>query len=88
LTGYALSPQGWAKKGLEVRRDGVTRSAFELLRNSGISVGRLKGVLGGLEGLGEAVLERVEIEGAFGFSLGRLTVGLGDGADMDVRRPV
>jgi hypothetical protein len=60
LTSYAQSPQGWVKKGLEVRQDGVVRCAFELFSISGISVGRL-------EGFGEGVLERVEIEGAFVF---------------------
>jgi hypothetical protein len=47
----------WAKKGLEVRRDGVMGSAFELLRLSVISVGHLSGCAWGLEGFPEGVGE-------------------------------
>ncbi|KAF8509790.1 glucose inhibited division protein A-domain-containing protein [Gautieria morchelliformis] len=71
LQGCSLSPQaglffgGWSAKGFDVHRDGIFRSAFDMLRHPHISTADLMVVFPGLADVDPAMLTRIDIEGSY-----------------------
>ncbi|KDQ52500.1 hypothetical protein JAAARDRAFT_198147 [Jaapia argillacea MUCL 33604] len=66
MNSFNLSPQGWASHGFDVRRDGVLRSALDMLRNPNITMDRLKLAIPELNEVPAQVLSRIEIDGRYG----------------------
>ena len=65
VRGLSLTPSQAVRHGLAVNRDGVRRSAADLLRLPGIDVGRLAAVWPELGGLPPAVREQLEIDARY-----------------------
>ncbi|KAF9220588.1 GIDA-domain-containing protein [Gyrodon lividus] len=67
LNSAVLSPQGWERYGFEVTRDGVMRSAFELLRNPVITIDTLirSGAVPGLAELKPHIKSRISIDATY-----------------------
>ncbi|KAG9083824.1 Mitochondrial Translation Optimization, partial [Ceratobasidium sp. 392] len=65
LEGAVHSPQKWESYGFDVRRDGVSRSGLDILRNPGMTCARLARAIPELEKLDPKVLARVDIEGQY-----------------------
>ncbi len=65
------SPTVLGRAGLEVNRDGVVRSAFDVLGYPGIDLVRLAQVWPGLGGFASDVAEQLEIEARYAGYLGR-----------------
>lgn len=71
LKGYSLSPQRWSSKGFEVHRDGVSRSAFDMLRQPSVSLESLMTLFSELEKISPRLRLRAEIEGRYASHLRR-----------------
>ncbi|KAF8871835.1 glucose inhibited division protein A-domain-containing protein [Infundibulicybe gibba] len=71
LKSISLSPQGWATHGFDVQRDGVPRSAFEMLRYPGITTSSLKAAVPLLADIDPQVLLRIDIDGQYSAHLFR-----------------
>ncbi|KAK2462400.1 hypothetical protein APHAL10511_005706 [Amanita phalloides] len=65
LKSVSLSPQNWISYGFSVQRDGIPRSAYDLLRYPGVTMPKLFPVMPGLAGVDRLVLARVQIEGRY-----------------------
>jgi len=65
LKDYTLSPQGWSAKGIEVHRDGVFRSAFDILRQPDITLRSLILMFPDIEKIDPSLIGRIEIEGTY-----------------------
>lgn len=65
LEGAAASPSVLAKHGIEINRDGVTRSAFELLNRSGVDMGQLATMWPELGEMDAATAAQLEIEALY-----------------------
>ncbi|SGY30821.1 BQ5605_C002g01184 [Microbotryum silenes-dioicae] len=65
MENFILPPEYWNIRGFDVRRDGIRRSAFDLLHYKGVDVTRLEGVVPGLDGLDPKLKERIYIEGLY-----------------------
>jgi tRNA uridine 5-carboxymethylaminomethyl modification enzyme len=61
----ALTPPGLAKHGLPVTRDGVPRTAFEILGRPGMTLARLAQIWPELQGLHPDIAEQLEIEARY-----------------------
>ncbi|KDQ08569.1 hypothetical protein BOTBODRAFT_37859 [Botryobasidium botryosum FD-172 SS1] len=67
VIGWKLTPQGWAAKGIEVKRDGISRSVFDLLKNPLMSLPELAQAVPeiGLADVDPVLLSRVETEARY-----------------------
>ncbi|PPR05019.1 hypothetical protein CVT24_010212, partial [Panaeolus cyanescens] len=65
LKAKSLSPQGWANHGISVQRDGVMRSAFQILRYPGVTTASLFDLFPQLAGINPQILSRLDIEGQY-----------------------
>ncbi|KXN81258.1 tRNA uridine 5-carboxymethylaminomethyl modification enzyme MnmG [Leucoagaricus sp. SymC.cos] len=70
LESVVLSPQKWISYGFKVQRDGVLRSAYEMLRYPGVNSASLFPVVA-LEKFDPQILTRVEIDGRYSAQLAR-----------------
>ncbi|MGF1608626.1 MAG: tRNA uridine-5-carboxymethylaminomethyl(34) synthesis enzyme MnmG [Kiloniellales bacterium] len=61
----SATPDALAGHGLPVKRDGVRRSAFDLLRHPGVDLARLASIWPELGSLAPAVVEQLEIEAGY-----------------------
>ena len=66
-----MTPDALAAQGVPVNRDGVRRSAFDLLRYPDIGLARLAAIWPDLRGLRKDVAEQIEIEGKYAGYLDR-----------------
>ncbi|KZT30098.1 glucose-inhibited division protein A subfamily [Neolentinus lepideus HHB14362 ss-1] len=66
LKSLNLSPHGWAAYGLNVGRDGIVRSAYDLLSNPLCDLSHLKAAIPELADVDPEILTRVEIDGRYG----------------------
>ncbi len=71
LSGLSLTPTEAARHGIHLNRDGVRRTAFELLSYPGIDLQTLKPVWPELAGLGRFASEQVQIEAKYAVYLDR-----------------
>jgi len=71
LKSVSLSPQNWNSHGFSVQRDGVPRSAYELLRYPGVTIPKLSHVIPELVDIDPLILTRVQIEGHYSAHLFR-----------------
>ncbi|KAF8652580.1 hypothetical protein AX16_004333 [Volvariella volvacea WC 439] len=78
LRSVALSPQGWQTHGFDVQRDGIRRSAFDMLRYPGITTARLLDVVPHLASFDPQILARVDIDGRYHPHLSRQEADLKD----------
>ncbi len=69
--GVSLTPSEAAKHGLTVNRDGVRRTAFELLSHPDINVSRLSGIWPAFAALAPDVAAQLEIDAAYAVYLDR-----------------
>ncbi|KAF8589746.1 glucose-inhibited division protein A subfamily [Ramaria rubella] len=65
LQTFTLSPQGWGTKGFDVHRDGIFRSAFDMLRHPGISTRNMTHIFLQLHDVDPTILARIDIEGSY-----------------------
>ena len=66
-----MTPDALAARGFPVNRDGVRRSAFDLLRYPDFGLARLAAIWPDLQGLRKDVAEQIEIEGKYAGYLDR-----------------
>ncbi|KIJ98559.1 hypothetical protein K443DRAFT_627723 [Laccaria amethystina LaAM-08-1] len=71
LKSLVLSPQGWAVHGIRVQRDGILRSAFQMLRYAGVTTEFLKGAVPKLQDIHPSILSRIDVEGQYDAHLTR-----------------
>jgi tRNA uridine 5-carboxymethylaminomethyl modification enzyme len=72
LTGtLTLTPNEAASHGLQLKMDGVRRTAFELLSHPGIDLGRLAAIWPELGGFDRFAAEQIEIEATYAVYLAR-----------------
>lgn len=71
VRGLTLTPNEAAKYGLQVNRDGVRRSAFDLLAHPDITIDRLIAIWPELASFGAAVAEQLEIDAKYAVYLDR-----------------
>ncbi|KAM6490764.1 mitochondrial translation optimization protein, partial [Amanita muscaria] len=71
LKGVSLSPQRWNSYGFAVQRDGIPRTAYELLRYPGVTVAKLFPIIPELADVHPSLLSRVQIEGHYSAHLFR-----------------
>ncbi|EGN97710.1 hypothetical protein SERLA73DRAFT_169961 [Serpula lacrymans var. lacrymans S7.3] len=71
LQSLSMSPQGWGTHGFEVRRDGVARSAYDMLRYPHITINDLTTVLPELSDLDPYILARISVDGTYSAHLRR-----------------
>ncbi|KAI0086071.1 glucose inhibited division protein A-domain-containing protein [Irpex rosettiformis] len=71
LRSVALSPQGWGKYGFRIQRDGVMRSAFDLLRHPTVTPEQLVPAVPALANVDSHILSRVHIDGRYDAHLKR-----------------
>ena len=71
LHGLRASPDVLRRQGLEINRDGVVRSAWDLLSYPDLDLSRLAGIWPELGSLPKAVVEQLEIEGKYAAYLDR-----------------
>ncbi|KAF9039146.1 glucose inhibited division protein A-domain-containing protein [Panaeolus papilionaceus] len=65
LKAKSLSPQSWANHDICVQRDGVMRSAFQILRYPGVNTTHLLGLFPQLAAINPKILSRLDIEGQY-----------------------
>ncbi|EPQ53026.1 glucose-inhibited division protein A subfamily, partial [Gloeophyllum trabeum ATCC 11539] len=71
LKSVTMSPHSWAAYGIESKRDGVSRSAYELLSSPLVDTRKLKAVIPELQDVDPEVLSRIDIDGCYGPFLAR-----------------
>ncbi|KAI0698990.1 glucose inhibited division protein A-domain-containing protein [Cytidiella melzeri] len=71
LKSFALSPQGWEKCGFKIQRDGIMRSAFDLLRHPTVTPEQLIPIIPALAHVDPLILTRVHIDGRYDAHLKR-----------------
>ena len=69
--GLSLSPSELVKRGLKINRDGVARSAMDLLAHPDIDLDVLAGIWPEIGGLAPEIAEQLEIEAQYAGYLGR-----------------
>jgi len=69
--GLSLSPSELVKRGLKVNRDGVVRSAMDLLAHPDIDMSVLAGIWPEIGGFAPEIAEQLEIEAQYSGYLGR-----------------
>ncbi|KAI0263638.1 mitochondrial translation optimization protein [Gloeopeniophorella convolvens] len=77
LRGTAFSPQGWGDHGFAVKRDGIVRSAFDMLSHPNLRGSDFVKVIPALGTIDPRILARVDIDGRYASHLRR--------QDADVR---
>ena len=65
LAALKLSPQAWVAKGYNLRLDTVSRSAYELLRTTGMTMARLEDTFPWIKLFSPTAKERVAIESVY-----------------------
>ncbi|OJA17445.1 hypothetical protein AZE42_05936 [Rhizopogon vesiculosus] len=67
LTNIVLSPQGWGKYGFDIRRDGIMRSAYDILKIPGVTNVDLvrSGAVPGLDLVEPHIRARIDIEASY-----------------------
>jgi tRNA uridine 5-carboxymethylaminomethyl modification enzyme len=65
LESKRLSSQGWIEKGFTIRQDSERRSAFDLLRHTGINTSSLVSALPGIAKYSNRIRARMDIEGTY-----------------------
>ena len=65
LAAVNLSPQAWAVHGYDVRQGTVPRSAFEILRSTGVSIARLETTFPWITSFEPLIRERIAIESIY-----------------------
>ncbi len=63
--GLTATPDALRREGFEINRDGVRRSAFDLLRHRGVDLARLARIWPDLGALRPAVAEQIEIDARY-----------------------
>jgi len=71
LKGFSLTPQGWASHGFDVQRDGVLRSAYDMLRYPKVTTAELRVAIPELSAIDPQILSRVDIDGRYDSHLRR-----------------
>lgn len=71
MKGLVLSPQGWQKHGFDVRRDGVMRSAFDMLRYPQLRTSSFFKTIPELASVDPYILSRIDIDGRYSSHLRR-----------------
>ncbi|KAF5347812.1 hypothetical protein D9756_010292 [Leucocoprinus leucothites] len=71
LKSVVLSPQKWSSHGFVVQKDGVVRSAYEMLRYPGVTSAKLIPVIDQLAKMDPQILARVDIDGRYSAQLSR-----------------
>jgi tRNA uridine 5-carboxymethylaminomethyl modification enzyme len=66
-----MTPTEAARHGLHLNRDGIRRTAFELLAHPGVDIARLSTVWPELRGLDRFVAEQIEIDAKYAVYLDR-----------------
>ncbi|TIL56388.1 MAG: tRNA uridine-5-carboxymethylaminomethyl(34) synthesis enzyme MnmG [Mesorhizobium sp.] len=69
--GFTMTPNEAARHGLEINRDGVRRSAYELLAYPGVDVAWLAQIAPQFAGIDSKTAERLETEGKYSVYLDR-----------------
>ncbi|KAF9447052.1 glucose-inhibited division protein A subfamily [Macrolepiota fuliginosa MF-IS2] len=65
LKSVAMSPQKWSSHGFTVQKDGIVRSAYEMLRYPGVTSTMLLPVIERLREIDPQILARVDIDGRY-----------------------
>ncbi len=65
LTNLVMSPNAWAEKGFDVNQDGIMRSAFDILRQTNLTIDHFHDLLPQLRGLGWHEKHRVEVQARY-----------------------
>ncbi|KAF7986683.1 hypothetical protein HWV62_20190 [Athelia sp. TMB] len=65
MRGFELSPQGWDSQGFAVKRDGVWRSAFDMLRHAHLRSADFERAIPALADIPAHILARVDIDGRY-----------------------
>ncbi|KAG1745087.1 mitochondrial translation optimization protein [Suillus paluster] len=67
LTSVVLSPQGWGRYGFDIRRDGILRSAYDMLKIPGVTAADLvrSGAVPGLDLVESHIRARIDIEASY-----------------------
>ena len=65
LAAIKLSPPAWAAKGYDVRQDTVSRSAYDLLRSTGMTMSRMEQTFAWITSYSDTVKERLAIESIY-----------------------
>ena len=76
LQEFSQSPQGWAKLGLIINKDGMSRSAFDMLALPGIACRDLLDALPALRDLDTRVLDRLDIDGHYAHHVKRQSTNI------------
>ncbi|KIM30631.1 hypothetical protein M408DRAFT_328168 [Serendipita vermifera MAFF 305830] len=76
LESFVRSPQGWGTLGIKVQRDGIMRSAYDLLRSPLCEPEQLLNCVPALATTDIRLLTRIEIEGMYQIHLKRQRVDL------------
>ncbi|KAH7909008.1 glucose inhibited division protein A-domain-containing protein [Hygrophoropsis aurantiaca] len=78
LKRVGLSPQGWEKYGFDIKKDGISRSAYELLRYPNINTTSLlnAGAVPGLDKIDEGARARIDVDATYAPHLHRQTADL------------
>ncbi|KZP06584.1 mitochondrial translation optimization protein [Athelia psychrophila] len=65
MSGFSLSPQGWDGHGFAVKRDGVSRSAFDMLRYAQLRSADFVSAIPALAAIPAHILARIDIDGRY-----------------------
>ncbi|KAJ7280169.1 glucose inhibited division protein A-domain-containing protein [Mycena rebaudengoi] len=65
LQSAVMSPHAWSKHGLDMKQDGVMRSAYYLLRFPNLSESDLRRAIPGLDAIAPRIIARVKIDGEY-----------------------
>ncbi|KAG8821666.1 Mitochondrial Translation Optimization [Serendipita sp. 399] len=71
LENFIKTPQGWAALGIQVKYDGVHRSAYELLQSPQFDIRKIIDVIPSFPVSNRRVVDRLAIEGAYSIHLKR-----------------
>ncbi|KAI0065130.1 GIDA-domain-containing protein [Artomyces pyxidatus] len=71
LRSLALSPHGWAQHGFDFARDGVVRSAYDMLSHPRLQSASFLAAIPGLNTIDPYILSRIDIDGNYSIHLRR-----------------
>ncbi|KAG8925494.1 Mitochondrial Translation Optimization [Tulasnella sp. 418] len=71
LNGIIHSPQGWEATGVSVRRDGVRRSAYDMLTSPRVTIDQLYNAVPSIKNFSHRIQERIAIEALYAVYLRR-----------------
>nr|GAT55107.1 mitochondrial translation optimization protein [Mycena chlorophos] len=78
LEAIVLSPQGWKSHGVNVKLDGVLRSAYHILRYPQLNISALQSAIPSIAMLSRSTLRRLQIHSLYTPFLGRQTADLAE----------